>query len=107
TGVVISGFESTGSRQLILLADGSRIDCDAVIAGVGAIPETALASACGLQIENGIRVDDRLRTSDPDIFAAGDCCSFPHPLYNDRLTRLEAWRNAQDQGALAARNMLG
>ena len=107
TGVVISGFESSGSRQVILLADGSRVDCDAVIAGVGAIPETALASACGLQIENGIRVDDHLRASDPDIFAAGDCCSFPHPLYDGRRIRLEAWRNARDQGAIAAANMLG
>ena len=48
-----------------------------------------------------------LRTSDPHIFAAGDCCSFPHPLYGGRRLRLEAWRNAQDQGNVAARNMLG
>ncbi len=107
TGVVINGFEGTGSRQSILLADGSRIDCDAIIAGVGAIPETTLAAACGLQIENGIRVDQQLTTSEPDIFAAGDCCSFPHPLYEARRIRLEAWRNARDQGATAAANMLG
>jgi 3-phenylpropionate/trans-cinnamate dioxygenase ferredoxin reductase subunit len=107
TGVVFSGFESTSTRQSILLADGSRIDCDAVIAGVGAIPETTLAAASSLQIENGIRVDDQLRTSEPGIFAAGDCCSFPHPLYDGRRIRLEAWRNARDQGAIAAANMLG
>jgi 3-phenylpropionate/trans-cinnamate dioxygenase ferredoxin reductase subunit len=107
TGVVISGFESAGRRQMILLADGSRIDCDAIIAGVGAIPETRLAEGCGLQIENGIRVDGQLMTSEPDVFAAGDCCSFPHPLYDGRRIRLEAWRNARDQGAIAAANMLG
>ncbi len=107
TGVAISGFASTGGRQSVLLADGLKIDCDAIIAGVGAIPETRLAEGCGLQIENGIRVDDQLQTSDTDIFAAGDCCSFPHPLYDGRRIRLEAWRNARDQGATAAANMLG
>jgi 3-phenylpropionate/trans-cinnamate dioxygenase ferredoxin reductase subunit len=107
TGVAISGFAGLGNRQSILLADGSRIDCDAIIAGVGAMPETALAAACGLQIENGIRVDDQLRTSEPDIYAAGDCCSFPHPLYDGRRIRLEAWHNARNQGATAATNMLG
>jgi 3-phenylpropionate/trans-cinnamate dioxygenase ferredoxin reductase component len=58
-------------------------------------------------VDNGVRVDSRLRTSDPDIFAAGDCCSFPHPLYGDRRIRLEAWRNAHEQADTAARNLLG
>ena len=66
-----------------------------------------LAEAAGLAVENGIRVDATLRTSDPAIFAAGDCCSFPLPIYGGRRVRLEAWRNAQEQGNLAARNMLG
>ena len=69
-----------------------------VLAGVGAEPETGLAEAAGLAIENGVAVDRRLRTSDPFIFAAGDCASFPHPLFGGRRLRLEAWRNAQDQG---------
>ena len=106
-GTGIERIERNGAEHTVVLADGSRIVCDGIIAGVGAIPEATLARDAGLAIENGIRTDNRLRTSDPDIFAAGDCCSFPHPLYNDRLIRLEAWRNAQDQGALAARNMLG
>jgi 3-phenylpropionate/trans-cinnamate dioxygenase ferredoxin reductase subunit len=80
---------------------------DTVVAGVGAVPETGLAEKAGLAIDNGVRVDDRLTTSDPDIFAAGDCCSFPHPLYGGHRIRLEAWRNAQDQGRAVARNMLG
>ena len=58
-------------------------------------------------MENGIAVDGRLATSDPDIFAAGDCCSFPNALYGGRRIRLEAWRNAQDQGAFVARAMVG
>jgi len=107
TGVGINGIEAQDHRQVIVTADGARIVCDEIIAGVGAVPETALAKDSGLDIENGIRVDGHLRTSDRDIFAAGDCCSFPHALYGDRRVRLEAWRNAQEQGATAARNMLG
>lgn len=71
------------------------------------MPATALAERSGLLIENGIAVDDRLRTSDPDIYAAGDCVSFPLTVYGGRRVRLESWRSAQDQGALAAANMLG
>jgi 3-phenylpropionate/trans-cinnamate dioxygenase ferredoxin reductase subunit len=103
----IARIVTEADAKRVMLADGSSIDCDVIIAGIGAVPDTALADSAGLAIENGIRVDGRLTTSDPDIFAAGDCCSFPHPLYGDRRIRLEAWRNALDQGALAARNMLG
>jgi 3-phenylpropionate/trans-cinnamate dioxygenase ferredoxin reductase subunit len=63
--------------------------------------------AAGVEIRTGITVDATLRTGDPDIFAAGDCCSFPHPLFGGECIRLEAWRNAQDQGAFVARAMLG
>jgi 3-phenylpropionate/trans-cinnamate dioxygenase ferredoxin reductase subunit len=76
------------------------------VVGVGVVPETALAEAAGLATENGIAVDATLRTSDPAIFAAGDCAAAPHPLYGRRL-RIETWRTAQDQGVAAARNMLG
>lgn len=86
---------------------GCNVDCDVVVAGIGAVPNTALAATAGLAIDNGIAVDQRLRTSDPLIFAAGDCCSFPHLLYGGRRIRLEAWRNALDQGAHAAASMLG
>jgi 3-phenylpropionate/trans-cinnamate dioxygenase ferredoxin reductase subunit len=92
---------------LSVLAGGQRLACDTILAGIGAVPETSLAADCGLEIENGIRVDATLRTSDQDIYAAGDCCSFPHPLYDGRRLRLEAWRNAQDQGAHVAGGLLG
>src|SRR5438270_3108177 len=101
-----TGLAGIGPNS-IDLADGSHIECDAVIAGVGAIPETDLAARAGLEIDNGVRVDENLRTRDPDVFAAGDCCSFAHPLYGHRRIRLEAWRNAQDQGTLVAKNMIG
>ncbi|MGO1077444.1 NAD(P)/FAD-dependent oxidoreductase [Inquilinus sp. CA228] len=101
-----SGIERI-EPDAVVLADGSRIAADAVIAGIGAVPETALAEAAGLAVDNGIAVDATLATSDSAIFAAGDCAACAHPLYAGRRIRLEAWRNAQDQGALAARNMLG
>lgn len=66
-----------------------------------------MAEAAGIDLDNGIAVDETLSTSAPNVFAAGDCCSFPLPVYGGRRVRLEAWRNARDQGALAARNMLG
>jgi 3-phenylpropionate/trans-cinnamate dioxygenase ferredoxin reductase subunit len=75
--------------------------------GIGSTPATALAEISGLETLNGVRVDARLATSDPDIYAAGDCCSFPHPLYGGRRMRLESWRAAQQQGTIAAHNMLG
>jgi 3-phenylpropionate/trans-cinnamate dioxygenase ferredoxin reductase subunit len=106
-GVGIARIRRSGGGLAIDFADGTEIACDAVIAGVGAQPVTALAESCGLEIENGIRADETLRTSDHDIFAAGDCCSFPAPLYGGQRLRLEAWRNAQAQGELAAANMLG
>lgn len=88
-------------------ADGDLVIADLVLAGVGAEPETRLAEAAGLAIDNGIAADGQLRTSDPFIYAAGDCVSFPHPLFGGRRLRLEAWRNAQDQGTFAAGTLLG
>jgi 3-phenylpropionate/trans-cinnamate dioxygenase ferredoxin reductase subunit len=91
----------------IVLGGGQRIAAEIAVAGVGAVPETSLAQSAGLKTDNGIACDHEMRTSDPDIFAAGDCCSFPHVLYDNRRIRLEAWRSAQEQGAVAAQNMLG
>lgn len=106
-GISIAGIEETADQATVVLADGQGISADLVIVGIGAAPNVALAEAAGLGIENGIAVDDRLQTSAPGIYAAGDCCSFPLAIYGGRRVRLEAWRNAQDQGNLAARNMLG
>ena len=95
------------SPLAVKLADGRTIPADSIIAGIGAVPETGLAAAAGLAIDNGIACDQMLRTSDPGIYAAGDCCSFPHPLFGHKRIRLEAWRNAQDQASVAAGNMAG
>ena len=74
--------------------------------GVGVSPRTALAEAAGLELDNGILVDATLRTSAPDIFAAGDVANVLHPFYGRRV-RVEHWANALNQGPPAARNMLG
>ncbi|WP_176478344.1 MULTISPECIES: FAD-dependent oxidoreductase [unclassified Mesorhizobium] len=107
TGQGITAIADDGTQVRITLADGQQIVADLAVIGIGAVPVTALAAEAGLAIDNGIAVDRQLRTADPDIFAAGDCCSFPLAIYGGRRVRLEAWRNAQEQGALAARNMLG
>lgn len=103
----IASIEETPDAVEVSLGDGSRLKVDAVLVGIGAIPNTALAEAAGLQLENGIAVNEKLETSVADIYAAGDCCSFPLPVYGGRRVRLESWRNAQEQGNLAATNMLG
>ena len=103
----IASMTGTAGGVAIRLADGGLVESDLVVVGIGARPNVELAEAAGLAIDNGIAVDERLRTSDPHIFAAGDCCSFPLALYGGRRVRLEAWRNALQQGALAALNMLG
>ncbi|WP_434221250.1 NAD(P)/FAD-dependent oxidoreductase [Mesorhizobium caraganae] len=107
TGQGIISIADDGTEVCIALADGQEIVADLAVIGIGAVPVTGLAVEAGLTIDNGIAVDATLRTGDPDIFAAGDCCSFPLAVYAGRRVRLEAWRNAQEQGALAARNMLG
>jgi 3-phenylpropionate/trans-cinnamate dioxygenase ferredoxin reductase subunit len=103
TGVGVRGF-AAGSVEL---ADGRQLKADAIIVGVGAAPETALAGAAGLALDNGVAVNGRLQTSDPNIYACGDCASFPHPLFDGRRLRPEAWRNAFDQGAFVARALTG
>jgi 3-phenylpropionate/trans-cinnamate dioxygenase ferredoxin reductase subunit len=106
-GVGIETITENDTSVSIALADGRRIAADALVVGIGAEPNTMLAAGAGLALENGIAVDDHLRTSDPDIFAAGDCCSYPVAVYGGRRVRLESWRNAQEQGNVAAANMLG
>jgi 3-phenylpropionate/trans-cinnamate dioxygenase ferredoxin reductase component len=98
TGVV------SASSDRIDLVDGSSMEFDAVIAGVGAVPETGLAEAAGLVVQNGIVVDGDFRTSAPDVFAAGDCCNFD---WRGQRVRLESWKAAQDQGEHIALAILG
>ncbi|MBN8952958.1 MULTISPECIES: FAD-dependent oxidoreductase [unclassified Rhizobium] len=106
-GVTVLGIEANEWRVDISLSDGDEMSADVLVVGIGAQPRTELAAQAGIAIDNGIAVNECLETSVTDIYAAGDCCSFPHPLYGGRRLRLEAWRNAQDQGILAAANLSG
>lgn len=90
----------------VTLSDGTRLPADLIVAGIGSDPNTELAARAGLAVENGIVTDAKLRTTVPDIYAAGDCCSFPLYGQTDRMVRLESWQTAGEQGALAGRNMV-
>ncbi|WP_317443171.1 NAD(P)/FAD-dependent oxidoreductase [Streptomyces collinus] len=106
--------EIVGQDGVVLAArtdDGEEHPAHAVLAAIGAAPRTALAEAAGLELTDrahggGVLVDERLRTSDPDIHAAGDVAAFPHPLFDTRI-RVEHWANALNGGPAAARAMLG
>jgi 3-phenylpropionate/trans-cinnamate dioxygenase ferredoxin reductase component len=95
-----------GTLAGVELADGSRIEADLAVVGVGILPNVELAEDAGLHIDNGIRADQHLRTSDPMVFAAGDVANAYHPVLG-RAIRVEHWANALHQGPVAARSMLG
>ena len=92
--------------EAVELSDGARLPADVVVVGVGAVPRVDLATNAGLAVADGVVVDEYLRTSDPDVFAAGDVASAYHPVMGVRL-RVEHWANAMHQGTAAGRNMLG
>jgi 3-phenylpropionate/trans-cinnamate dioxygenase ferredoxin reductase component len=105
-GQRVRRISRTGPVSQVLLDDGTVLPADAVLVAIGVTPNTALAEAAGLAVDNGILVDHRLRTGDPDVFAAGDVANLDHPLLGARI-RVEHWQNALDTGATAARAMLG
>ncbi|MEU1689917.1 FAD-dependent oxidoreductase [Micromonospora sp. NPDC005707] len=105
-GAQVQEIRGTGRVSSVLLADGTELPADAVVVAVGVRPNTELATAAGLAVENGIHVDASLRTADPDVYAAGDVANAYHPLLGRRL-RVEHWANALHGGPAAARAMLG
>ena len=109
TGVVVHSLGAAADRPdtvgSVRLDDGREIDADLVVVGIGARPDAELAQAAGLDLDNGILVDAGLRSSDPDICAAGDVANAYHPLLRRRL-RVEHWANALHQPVVAARTML-
>ncbi len=98
--------EHEGRATGIRLSDGTHVPADLVVVGVGAAPNLALAESAGVTIDGGVAVDAGLRTSDPDIWAAGDIAAHQHPTIGERV-RVEHWANALNQPAVAARSMLG
>jgi 3-phenylpropionate/trans-cinnamate dioxygenase ferredoxin reductase subunit len=106
TGTAVEAIEGSGRAERVRLAGGDTVDCDFVVVGIGVAPRTALAEAAGLEVGDGILVDERLRTSNENVFAAGDVAGAWHPFFEQRL-RVEHWHNALEQGPAAARGMLG
>lgn len=91
----------------VALTDGAELPADLVISGIGITPETTLAQQCGLAVDNGITTDKNCRTSDPAIFAIGDCARRPMPHYDGRVQRLESVHNAVEGGRIVANAILG
>jgi 3-phenylpropionate/trans-cinnamate dioxygenase ferredoxin reductase subunit len=105
-GVGIESIGGSARVEEVRLADGSVLPAAAVIVGVGVLPRVDLATAAGLEVDNGVRTDANLRTSAPQIYAAGDVANAWHPFY-ETWVRLEHWSAALNQGPVAAKNMLG
>ena len=105
-GSGVEAFEGDEAVRRVRTDDGRSLDCDYVVVGIGAVPDARLAQGAGLTVDDGIVVDERLCTSAPDVYAAGDVASAWHPFYG-RHVRVEHWSNALNQGPAAARAMLG
>jgi 3-phenylpropionate/trans-cinnamate dioxygenase ferredoxin reductase subunit len=105
-GEGVEAFEGEHAVTRVRTTTGRAIECDFVLVGIGVTPRVELASSAGLAIDNGILVNEKLQTSMPGVFAAGDVAHALHPFYGERL-RVEHWSNALNQGKAAAHAMLG
>jgi 3-phenylpropionate/trans-cinnamate dioxygenase ferredoxin reductase component len=102
----VDSFEGDGAVARVKTTGGKNVECDFVVVGIGVAPRVGLAEAAGLKIDNGIVVDEHLRSSAENVFAAGDVANAWHPFYKQQI-RVEHWANALNQGPAAARAMLG
>jgi len=105
TGVGVEGVDGLERVERVRLADGSTVDADLVVVGVGVAPATSWLDASGLTIDNGVVCDETLLAA-PGIVAAGDVCRWPNPLFDGELMRLEHWTNAAEQGIAAGARLL-
>ena len=106
TDARVQAFAGGDRLTAVVLADGEQLQADLAVVGVGILPNVELAEAAGLECDDGIMVNEHTRTSDPHIYAAGDCTNHPNPLLGRRL-RLESVPNAMEQSRVAAANMAG
>jgi len=105
-GQGVEAFEGDGAVGRVRTSGGKVVECDFAVVGIGITPRTGLAADAGLAVDNGVVANERLETSAPGIFAAGDLASAWHPFYEHHI-RVEHWANALNQGPAAARAMLG
>jgi 3-phenylpropionate/trans-cinnamate dioxygenase ferredoxin reductase subunit len=103
--VGVTAIEGNGRAERVVLSDGETLPADIVVAGVGAVLNTGLAEAAGLDVERGVVVDDRFQTSDPHIYAVGDIASFPDPIGG--RVHLEHWDNALNGGRALGATLAG
>lgn len=107
-GVIVKALEREADRsERVIYGEAEAVPADIVVAGVGMERHLALAEQAGLDVDGGIVVDAFGQTSAPGVYAAGDVAAFPHPLYGQRLLRLESWRHAQNHGIAVGRAMAG
>ncbi|MGQ4618953.1 FAD-dependent oxidoreductase [Nocardia sp. R7R-8] len=104
-GVTVTAVEGNGAVERVRLSDGTTVDADLVVVGIGAQPATGWLAGSGLEVDDGVVCDATLATSAPGVYAAGDVARWRNAAF-DRSMRLEHWTSAQEQGALAARNVL-
>jgi 3-phenylpropionate/trans-cinnamate dioxygenase ferredoxin reductase component len=102
----VESFVGDGAVRAVKTSSGKAVECDFAVVGIGVTPRVALARDAGVEVDDGILVDDRLTSSVPNIFAAGDVAGAWHPFFKQRI-RVEHWANALNQGPAAARSMLG
>jgi 3-phenylpropionate/trans-cinnamate dioxygenase ferredoxin reductase subunit len=105
-GVGVEGFRGKRAAEAVVLADGTAVEGDLFVVGVGVTPRIELAEKAGIGLDNGIVVDEYLSTSVPGIWAAGDVANAYHPIFGTHI-RLEHWSAALNQGPGVAKNMLG
>jgi NADPH-dependent 2,4-dienoyl-CoA reductase/sulfur reductase-like enzyme len=104
-GVGVEALEGTDRVEAVRLADGTRIEADLVVVGIGVAPTIEWLADSGLELGNGIECDKTLQTSAPGVYAAGDLASWPNPRFDTRM-RLEHWTIAAEQGGVAARHAI-
>ncbi|MDI6910331.1 FAD-dependent oxidoreductase [Nocardioides sp.] len=105
-GAKVTGFDGDGRRARLTVDGSADVEADLLVVGIGASPDVALAEAAGLAVDDGILVDERMRTSHPDVYAAGDVARAHHPVLG-RSIRVEHWDNAIRQGRVAGQAMAG
>jgi NADPH-dependent 2,4-dienoyl-CoA reductase/sulfur reductase-like enzyme len=105
-GNAVTGIEATGGVSKVHLRDGTVLAADVIVAGVGSVPAVEWLRSSGLHLADGVVCDAYLRTSAPDVVAAGDIVRWYNPLFDEDL-RIEQWTNAVEQGSYAARSLLG
>ena len=105
-GMTVTGFEGDGKVERVVLSDGSKVDADLVVVGIGVRPETGWLEGSGLELNDGVVCNAYLQSSAPGVYAAGDVCRWYNPLFGEEM-RVEHWTCAVEQGMAAARNIVG